>query len=141
MSTLTNHEKSLTLANYAGVEPYEGEHMYNGPCWINPYDGVLCDNFYNSMSFAWYVHLQAVKEYEAYREWWIAHALDGGENAHHNWLDKIYAVITKRPVYVIDGVPTRGKLPNGVGVNHITDSSLRPSGREVICINTKGIEA
>lgn len=144
MSTLTQYERSVRLAHFASLEEYTGESVYSSPCWVNPYDGVLCDNIYQSMSFAWYVHERAVKQYPAYRTWWIAHALDSEENPHWDWLDKVYAVITKRPIYVVDGVPMKDtKMLNGVGSNTelVYEYGLRRSGRQVICISTKGIEA
>jgi len=137
--TATQHEKSMRLAHFAGLQEFDGESPYTTPCWVNPYDGVLCDNIYNSMSFAWHVHVKAVREYPAYREWWIAHALDSEENPHWDWLDKVYAVITKRPITVVDGVPTRGIV--WMDPEHSLSYRLRRSGRQVICISTEGIEA
>lgn len=143
MSNMTQHEKSMRLAHFAGLTEYDGESVYSTPCWVNPYDGVLCDNIYNSMSFAWNVHVKAVREYPAYREWWIAHALDSEVNHHWDWLDKVYAVITKRPLMVIDGQPTfyRKAIKLLVGGSLVEEQKMRKSGRLVMCISTEGIEA
>lgn len=150
MSNKTKHqyERSIRLAHFAGLEEYEGENPYSSPCWLNPYDGVLYNNIYSSMSFTWYIHERAVRQYPAYRAWWIAHALDSQETPHWDWLDMVYTVINgqKRPILIVDGevrphqsvVTVMSELAKEPQVSR----SLRRSGREVICVTTeKGIVA
>lgn len=158
MSNDTQKQKGARLAQYIGIE-----ELSSGG-FVDPYTGEIVDSCYDSMPFAWAVHVKFVRENEAYRQWWIVHCLNSPENPHWDWLDKIYALLTKRPILLVnkqwvpyrgalvvqdEGMQTRVAYENTMGDDELllvsmenVYSYVRPStGREVICVTTEGIEA